>query len=93
VLHGNRTLEGKEAFDREIENDAAVGSPMLNLDRLIEDADTVVAIGSGEMNLKEVGRIGFVFTEIFTFTGDKIGRIETFHVNIEGLEQALFPST
>jgi ketosteroid isomerase-like protein len=27
VLHGYRTLRGKEAFDGEIENDAAVGSP------------------------------------------------------------------
>ena len=40
VLHGYRTLRGKEAFDGEIENDAAVGSPTLNLDRLIEEGDT-----------------------------------------------------
>jgi uncharacterized protein len=57
VLHGYRTLRGKEAFDGEIENDAAVGSPTLNLDRLIEEGDTVVAVGSGEMTLKEAGRI------------------------------------
>ena len=55
VLHGYRTLRGKEAFDGEIENDAAVGSPTLNLDRLIEEGDTVVAVGSGEMTLKEAG--------------------------------------
>jgi uncharacterized protein len=51
VLRGYRTLRGKEAFDGEIENDAAVGGPTLNLDRLIEDSDTVVAVGSGEMTL------------------------------------------
>ena len=42
VLHGYRTLRGKDAFDGEIENDAAVGSPTLSLDRLIEEGDIVV---------------------------------------------------
>ena len=55
VLHGYRALQGKAAFDGEIESDAAVGSPTLHLDRLIEEGDTVVAIGSGEMTLKEAG--------------------------------------
>jgi uncharacterized protein len=72
VLHGYRTLRGKEAFDDEIENDAAVGSPTLHLDRLIEAGDTVVAVGHGEMTLKEAGRVAFVFAEVFTFTGDRI---------------------
>jgi ketosteroid isomerase-like protein len=53
VPHGYRTLRGKAAFDGELESDTAVGSPTLHLDRLIEEGDTVVAIGSGEMTLKE----------------------------------------
>jgi hypothetical protein len=56
VLHGYRTLRGKKAFDGEIENDAAVSSPTLHLDRLIEEGDT--------------------------FTGDKISRLETFHISL-----------
>jgi uncharacterized protein len=82
VLHGYRTLQGKEAFDDEIENEAAVGSPTLNLDRLIEEGDTVVAVGDGEMTLEEAGRVAFVFTEIFTFVGGTISRLETFHINL-----------
>ena len=81
VLHGYRTLEGKVAFDAEIENDAAVGSPMLHLDLLVEEGDTVVAVGHGEMTLRDTGRVPFVFTEVFTFTGDRVDRIETFHIN------------
>lgn len=34
------------------------------------------------MSLKEAGRVAFVFTEVFTFTGDRISRLETFHINI-----------
>jgi ketosteroid isomerase-like protein len=85
VLHGYRTLRGKAAFDGEIESDdAAVGSPTLHLDRLIEEGDTVVAIGSGEMTLEEADRVAFVFAEVFTFTGDRISRLETFHINLGG---------
>jgi ketosteroid isomerase-like protein len=90
VLHGYRTLRGKEAFDAEIENAAAVGSPTLNLDRLIEEGDTVVAVGSGAMTLKEAGRVAFVFTEVFTFTGDRISRIETFHINVGSSGDTMF---
>jgi uncharacterized protein len=90
VLHGYRTLRGKDAFDGEIENDAAVGRPTLNLDRLIGEDDTVVAVGNGEMTLKDVGRVPFVFTEIFTFAGDKIRRLETFHINLTDPSDALF---
>jgi ketosteroid isomerase-like protein len=93
VLHGFRTLRGQEAFDGEIENDAAIGSPTLNLDRLIEEGDTVVAVGSGEMTLKAPGRVRFVFTEIFTFRRDKIARLETFHINIDGSDDPLFTVT
>jgi uncharacterized protein len=90
VIHGHRTLQGKDAFDGEIENDAAVGSPTLELDRLIEEGDTVVAAGHGAMTLKEAGRVQFVFTEIFTFAGDLIRRIETFHINVGDAGQPLF---
>jgi hypothetical protein len=89
VLHGYRTLRGKEAFDGDIENDAAIGSPTLNLDRLIEEGDTIVAVGNGEMTLKESGRVSFVFTEVFTFTRDAISRLETFHINIGGSDEPL----
>jgi uncharacterized protein len=90
VLHGYRTLRGKEAFDGEIENDAAVGGPTLHLDRLVEEGDTVVSVGHGEMTLKEAGRVAFVFTEIFEFTGDKVSRLETFHINLGDSGETMF---
>lgn len=88
VLHGYRTVEGKDAFDREIENDAAVGAPALFIDRMIEEGPTVVAFGHGEMTLKEAGKVAFVFVEAFTFQGEKVSRLETFHINVSA--DALF---
>jgi hypothetical protein len=66
------------------------GSPTLSLDQLIEEGDTVVAVGTGEMTLKLAGRVAFVFTEIFIFTGDRISRLETFHINLGGPADTLF---
>src|SRR3954471_20834283 len=82
LLHGYKTLEGKDAFDSEIDNGTTVGSPTLVIDQLVEEGDTVVAVGHGEMTLEEAGLMPFVFTEVFTFIGDRVGRLETFHINL-----------
>ena len=81
-LFGYTTLIGKDAFDKEIENPAFVGSPELTIDRLIEEADTVVAIGKGKAARRDGDPLDFVFSDVFTFTGDKINRLETYQVNL-----------
>ncbi|HEX2273396.1 MAG TPA: nuclear transport factor 2 family protein [Acidimicrobiales bacterium] len=48
-LPGFKHLEGKEAFDREIENEDFVGSPTLDVDRMVEEGDAVVAIGTASV--------------------------------------------
>ena len=45
-----------------------------------------MAVGSGEMTLKEAGRVAFVFT----LTGDRISRLETFHINVGSPGDTLF---
>ena len=44
-LPGFKHLEGRDAFDGEIENPAFAGSPQLVVDRVVEEGDTVVTIG------------------------------------------------
>ena len=46
VLPGAFHLQGKEAFDREIENEAFVGRPAIDVTRLVEEDEVVVAEGS-----------------------------------------------
>jgi ketosteroid isomerase-like protein len=79
-LPGYAHLRGKDAFDGEIENPDFVGSPTLIVDRLIEEADTVVAIGNGETTHKSGELHRFVFCDVFTFAGDEIGRVESYLV-------------
>ena len=79
-LPGHTHLTGKDAFDQEIENDEFVGSPTLDVDRLIEEADTVVAIGNGTGLHKSGQRHRFGFCTVFTFDGDKVRRVESYIV-------------
>jgi uncharacterized protein len=85
-LPGYTHLTGKEAFDREIENDEFVGSPTLAVDRLIEEAGTVVAIGTGEGTHKSGAVNRFAFCDVFTFAGDKVSRVESYLVTLEERE-------
>ena len=71
-------INGKEAFDREIENDAFEGHPKLTIDRLIEEDDIVVAVGAVEATRKDGELLNAVFSDVFYFHGDKIRRVETY---------------
>jgi ketosteroid isomerase-like protein len=81
-IHGYTSLEGRDAFDAEIQNEAFVGSPTLAIDQLIEDDDVVVAVGRGEAMQTTGDVLRFVFSDVFTFCGDKIRRLETYQVNL-----------
>jgi ketosteroid isomerase-like protein len=82
-LPGFTHLRGKDAFDGEIENDEFVGSPTLIVDRLVEEAGTVVAIGNGETTHKSGEIQRFAFCDVFTFAGDEICRVESYLVPLK----------
>lgn len=82
-LPGFTHLKGKDAFDREIENDEFVGSPSLTVDRLVEEADTVVATGHGQTLHKNGKLRRFAFCDVFTFAGDRISRVESYLVPLD----------
>jgi ketosteroid isomerase-like protein len=79
-IHGHANLVGKEAFDREIERPDATEGPVLIVERLVEEADTVVALGIGEGSQPSGERFRFAFCTVCTFVGDKIGRVESYVV-------------
>src|SRR5262249_31352691 len=82
-LPGFKHLEGKQAFDGEIENEAFVGSPILAVDRLVEEAGTIVAIGEGAGTFREGGAFRFGFCTVFSFAGELIGRVESYVVPLK----------
>jgi ketosteroid isomerase-like protein len=74
-------LSGKAGFDNAIENDAAPGLPDIQLTRLVEEADMVVAEGAVQAELRAGGRIDALFCDVFHFRGDKICRLVTYQVD------------
>ena len=83
-LPGFKHLEGRAEFDGEIENEAFVGRPTLHLDRLVEEDDTVVAIGTGEAEQTSGAVHRFAYADVFTFQADLICRVESYLVPLPG---------
>ena len=81
-MPGYFSHRGKDAFDKEIENEAFVGHPVITADRLVEEGDTVVAIGAVQGRFRTGEPLEAVFADVFTFRGDKISRLETYQVTL-----------
>jgi ketosteroid isomerase-like protein len=79
-LPGFKHLEGKDAFDREIENEAFEGRPSLAVDRLVEEDDTVVAIGTGQSRRRDGAAFRFAYADVFTFRDEAVCRVESYVV-------------
>lgn len=70
--------EGKEAFDKEIENPDADGNPDIKITRLVEEGNIVVAEGAVKAKMNKVGLIDAVFCDVFHFTDGKISKLTTY---------------
>jgi ketosteroid isomerase-like protein len=72
TVFGAFQLEGKEAYDAEIENPAFTGSPSITITRMVEEDDVVMA----EMTLEAQRATGETMRaamgEVFIFRGGKI---------------------
>jgi uncharacterized protein len=74
---------GKAAFDKEIENDAFAGSPIVTITRMIEENDVVVAEGTVRVAWRNGGFLDAVFCDAFEMENGKIKRLTTYQVNLK----------
>ena len=79
-MPGMFELTGKEAFDKEIENDFFVGSPGINIIRMVEE-NNIVAEGSVKCEKKEGGFLDALFCDVFHMENGKIKQLTTYQVN------------
>jgi ketosteroid isomerase-like protein len=82
-LPGVYHLVGKEAFDREIENDAFVGRPMITVTRVIEENDVVVAEGRVQAARRDGGYLDAVFCAVFVMQDAKIRQLTSYLMEVK----------
>ena len=77
-LPGAFHLRGKEAFDKEIENDAFVGRPDIRVTRLTEQADVVIAEGTVRTQRKDGDVLDLAFCDVFEMQDGRIRRLVSY---------------
>jgi hypothetical protein len=85
-IAGMAHLEGKQAYDAEIDNPEFVGAPTLNFDRMFEDGNVVVAIGDGMARRADGIEFRFAACDVFTFRGDLVCWRESYLVPLTSAE-------
>jgi len=84
IIPGVFHLVGKEAFDKEIENPAFVGSPTITVDRMTEENDVVVAEGMVRCARKDGGMLNLAFCDVFVMDHGKIKTLVSYLHEIKG---------
>jgi ketosteroid isomerase-like protein len=69
---------GKKAFDKEIENENFVGSPIIHIVKLIEENNIVIAEGSVQGSMKNGGLLDAVFCDVFEMENGKIKKLTSY---------------
>ena len=83
VIPGAFHLTGKNAFDKEIENDAFVGSPTIRITRMTEEHDVVVAEGSVRSAKRDGGFLNAVFCDVFVMQDAKITHLTSYLMEVK----------
>jgi ketosteroid isomerase-like protein len=83
VIPGAFQLRGKEAFDGEIENPAFVGRPAIEVTRLVEEHDVVVAEGTVRSARRDGTALNAVFCDVFVMRDEKISRLTSYLMELK----------
>lgn len=76
-------LSGKAAFDKEIENDYFEGKPKIEISRMTEENNVVIAEGSVQCKIKNGGMLDALFCDVFELESGKIKKLTTYQMNKE----------
>jgi len=76
-------LFGKDAVDKEMENDAFVGPPTITITRMVEENDVVIAEGTVRVKKKDGGFLNAVFCDVFGMKNGKIKQLTSYLVELK----------
>lgn len=83
LIPGMFHVTGKSAFDKEIENEAFVGQPVITIARTIEESGVVVSEGAVRAAKRAGGELNMVFCDVFTMKQGKIARLVSYLMEIK----------
>jgi ketosteroid isomerase-like protein len=76
-------LRGTEAFDKEIENEAFVGSPTITVTRMTEENNVVVAEGSVRTQRKDGSILSLRYCDVFVMRAGKIKQVISYLMEVK----------
>jgi ketosteroid isomerase-like protein len=83
TVFGAFRLQGKDAYDAEIENPAFTGSPKIEIERMVEEGDVVMAEMTLEAQRADGQAIRAAMGEVFVFEGDLIKERRAYVVELK----------
>lgn len=78
IMPGTYHHQGKQAFDKEIENPNFTGLPVIKIFKMIEENDVVVAEGHVTCAFKNGGILDAVFCDVFEMRDGKINKLTSY---------------
>mgnify|MGYP003534114143 CR=1 FL=1 len=69
---------GKEEFDKEIENENFTGKPRIQIKRLVEENNIVIAEGSVQGEMVNGNKLDAVFCDVFILENEKIKKLTSY---------------
>lgn len=76
-------LKGKDAFDKEIENPAFEGKPVIVVTRVIEENNIVIIEGTVRAKKKDAEYINLVFCDVFEMKNGLINKLTSYLMEIK----------
>lgn len=83
ILPGAFHHHGKDAFDREIENDAFIGPPVIEVHRVTEESDVVVAEGVVHARRRDGTLLKLAMCDVFEMHDGKIRRLTSYLMEVK----------
>jgi ketosteroid isomerase-like protein len=76
-------LRGKEAFDKEIENQAFVGRPAITVSRMTEENNVVVAEGSVRTQRRDGTLLNLRYCDVFVMQTGSIKQLVSYLMEVK----------
>ncbi len=76
-------ITGQDAFDKEIENGAFVGKPVVITTRMVEENDVVVAEGTVRVEKRSGGFLNLEFCDVFLMRAGKIKQLTSYLMEVK----------